>query len=275
MTNASTYSILLLRFVLNLGNEETNFLKGELTMKKNRVLSIVLTFLMVLLCFCFIACNGVPGSGESITPSVKVKVIFNGNGATSGSMGNQTFVVGECNNLIVNTYEKEGYNFVGWSTKLDETAEYSNQAELLLNENFATSNEFEASENTITLYAVWEKKEFLVFFDRGNGDDIIIETVDYMDYITVPENPTRVGYKCVGWTLDNNRVGEYNFNTPVIENTILYAKWEELYHTITVDFAGLMENREVQIRDGEILPALNTMPSITGYNCEGLYYDAE
>ena len=46
-----------------------------------------------------------------------------------------------------------------------------------------------------------------------------------------PEEPTRVGYKFVGWYLDSEYKTEYKFdNMPITEYTVLYAKFDKLQY---------------------------------------------
>ena len=51
--------------------------------------------------------------------SPKDTIIFNGNGADGGTMGNQQVFQGEPTKLNVNTYTKSGYAFNGWNTRAD------------------------------------------------------------------------------------------------------------------------------------------------------------
>jgi len=81
-------------------------------------------------------------------------VSFDANNGT-GSMNGQGFVPGEEQNLIANTFTRDGYTFTGWNTKADGTGvSYGDGAAFKLDAN-ATSG--------VTLYAQWG--------DGGNDDN--------------------------------------------------------------------------------------------------------
>ena len=87
------------------------------------------------------------------------KVTFNGNGATGGSMSDQTFYHGESKALTANAFTRTDYKFVGWSENSTATsATWTNGASIAL-----TSNK--------TLYAVWE--EDLIFSGRDIGNIVL------------------------------------------------------------------------------------------------------
>ena len=90
------------------------------------------------------------------------KVTFNGNGATGGSMSDQTdFYHGESKALTSNAFTRTDYKFVGWSESSTATsATWSNGASITL-----TSNK--------TLYAVWE--EDLIFSGRDIGNIVLAD----------------------------------------------------------------------------------------------------
>lgn len=92
-------------------------------------------------------------TGDPLRSQIKFKVnknyqvAFNGNGATSGSMENQTFLYEQAQNLSANAFSKIGHTFNGWNTASDGSgANYGNQQSV---KNIATTN------NTLTLYAKW------------------------------------------------------------------------------------------------------------------------
>lgn len=75
------------------------------------------------------------------------QVAFNGNGASSGSMENQTFLYNQAQSLRANTFTKVGHSFDGWNTAADGSGiSYGNQQSV---RNLTSAN------STITLYAKW------------------------------------------------------------------------------------------------------------------------
>lgn len=81
---------------------------------------------------------------------IKYKIKFDGNGATSGSMSTKQCKYGTSYKLTANKYKKEGYTFVGWSTKKNGKGETYTDKEKIKN---LTSEK----DKTITLYAQWKK----------------------------------------------------------------------------------------------------------------------
>jgi uncharacterized repeat protein (TIGR02543 family) len=59
-------------------------------------------------------------------------VTFAGNGATSGSMSNQSIESGSPTNLSANAFVRTGYTFAGWATSSGGAVVYSNQEEVTL-----------------------------------------------------------------------------------------------------------------------------------------------
>lgn len=74
-------------------------------------------------------------------------VAYNANGG-SGSMSNTTHTYDSAKSLTKNTFTKEGYMFMGWSTSSSGNVEYIDGESV---KNLATSG-------TITLYAVWVRE---------------------------------------------------------------------------------------------------------------------
>ena len=75
------------------------------------------------------------------------QVAFNGNGATTGSMTNQTFLYNQSQALKANAFSKVGHTFGGWNTAANGSGtNYSNQQSV---KNLTNPN------TTVTLYAKW------------------------------------------------------------------------------------------------------------------------
>lgn len=65
-------------------------------------------------------------------------------------------------------------------------------------------------------------------FDSNGGTDVAaIENLEYGDYVTEPEPPTREGYVLCGWYSDENCIYIWDFETMTVPHSLmLYAKWE-------------------------------------------------
>ncbi len=121
---------------------------------------------------------------------------------------------------VPNEPTKQDYEFKGWYKE----ATLVNQWDFAID--LVTSD--------IILYAKWSEKKlpestFVVMFDSNGGSkvaaikDIIVNTA-----ITKPENPIKSGYDFIGWYRDSSLNSQWNFGKDVVlEDMILYAKWEE------------------------------------------------
>lgn len=103
-------------------------------------------------------------------------VNYNGNGSDSGSMSTQLIYSNQSTALIKNAFKKEGYTFVGWTRDTStEVVYYKDQASVI---NIANPGE------TITLYAVWQDDNAMIFVDSNTGD-----------YPIISSTATNTGYK--------------------------------------------------------------------------------
>ncbi len=160
-------------------------------------------------------------------------VVFNGNGATSGSMANQSFVYGTYQNLTANAYSRTGYTFMGWSRS--RTAVRPTYTDGQSVRNLTTGS-------TITLYAVWDANEYTLTFNANGGtvspSSITVsygQTYGYYLGGSLPV-PTRIGYLFSGWT--TTRTGNFStderfaFDTyDIAGDSTLYARWQETWYS--------------------------------------------
>ena len=90
-----------------------------------------------------------------------------------------------------------------------------------------------AVEGNLTLTAKWEKNRYKVVYKLESSDLTYFDTaeVEYEGTVNAPEKtPGKEGHTFSRW-LKNGE--EYNFNTPVTENTILVAEWSVNKVTVT------------------------------------------
>lgn len=114
---------------------------------------------------------------------------------------------------------KEGYDFISW--QLD-------------GKDFDFSTKITKD---ITLIATWEKKvtntttiRHKITFDSAGGSAVPYKMVDKTKAVSKPADPTRSGYKFIGWYLNNTL---YNFSKGVYDNITLVAKWQQVQSNIT------------------------------------------
>ncbi len=171
------------------------------------------------------------------------QVIFDGNGNTSGSMTPQPYTYGQTKPLNPNTFSKTGYNFKGWNSNKEQAVagvvEYQNSA------NYS----YETTQNSVTLYAVWQPYTYYVIFN-GNGNtsgNMNTQQFSYDERKALSENTfVRTGYTFVGWAKNTDGSGTTYTNEEEVSNltdvdngqVFLYAKWEANTYRVVFDGNG-------------------------------------
>ncbi|MDO5564558.1 MAG: InlB B-repeat-containing protein, partial [Eubacteriales bacterium] len=134
--------------------------------------------------------------------------------------------------LKKNAYYRDGYDFIGWSTKSDvKVAEYKGDGSDVGKFNFTTT-----SNATYTLYAIWKARNYTVYFkatpDVINGTNFIsgddtseTYTFDKIQKLATP-NITRDGYLFKEWILVNPATNS-NYKTK-------YASAQEVLNLTTL-----------------------------------------
>ncbi len=197
-------------------------------------------------------------------------IIFYGNGATSGSMGNQT--IENSGNLNVNAYSRTGYTFDGWATSATGGKVYNNQASI-----YATSGD----KGNVPLYAHWVANKYTVSFNQqsGTGGSGNI-TATYDANMPTVSVPTRTGYTFNGYfDAASGGTRYYNANGSSARtwnktaNTTLYAQWTANTYSVTLNKQnGTGGSNSVTATYNANMPSA-TMPTRTGYTFNG-YFDA-
>jgi uncharacterized repeat protein (TIGR02543 family) len=150
------------------------------------------------------------------TPATSYTVTFNGNGATGGSMANETASAPTA--LTANAFVDAGYTFAGWNTAANGTGtSYANGA----------TYPFSAS---ATLYAQWTPATSYTVTFNGNGatgGSMANETASAPTALTANAF-TRTGYTFAGWNTAANGTGTSYANGatyPFSASATLYAQW--------------------------------------------------
>lgn len=156
------------------------------------------------------------------------EVSFNSNGG-SGEMLPQKFEYGAQANLNVNTFNKEGYTFIGWATTQNGLPVYDDKDSFII-----------GSANVI-LYAIWKANDYKVIFDSNGGSGTMSPlNATYDKAVNLSENTyTNTGYKFLGWATSSE--GEVVYEDCELVNNLqtkgeitLYAKWEKILYTFTI-----------------------------------------
>ena len=168
---------------------------------------------------------------NSTKQTVTYKVIFNGNGSTSGSMKNQSIKYGTGTKLTANAFKRKGYTFKGWNTKADGSGkDYADKAD--------GSKLSKKNGSSVTLYAQWKKKNYTITYNLNNGTNAKENPAKYnIKTATITlKNPTRKGYTFKGWYTDSNYKNQIKqIKKGSTGNKTLYAKWSANKYTITFD----------------------------------------
>ena len=145
--------------------------------------------------------NLATASGATVTLTAQwtantYTVKFNGNGATGGTMADQTYTYAAAQALRANAFTRLGYAFDKWNTQADGAGtSYNNQQ--------SVSNLVSAAGGSITLYAQWIANSYSVTLQPNGGT--FAGTTNSTTYTQsfgtnkVIGDPTRTGYTFVGW----------------------------------------------------------------------------
>ena len=162
-----------------------------------------------------------------IFTETKYTVKFDANGGT-GSMKDQVYTYGTSQAITANSYTRDGYNFLGWSTDKSATkATYTDKQTL-------------KAEKDMTLYAVWEAADLTITYKSNGGTGSMgDQTFKYGSSVTLTKNSfKREGYNFKGWAYrqDATEIALSDGETKSDWKTgaILWAVWEKSYSDITV-----------------------------------------
>lgn len=167
-------------------------------------------------------------------------IVYNGNGATRGSMSDQVVAYDSTVNLKKNTYQKANYTFQGWNTRSDgKGTSYTDQQQV---KNLTNGG------GTITLYAQWKPMNYTIHFE-GNGHtggSMTDQIVTYDTTVTLKKNQfTKKNYTFEGWNTRSDGTGTSYKDQQQIKNltsggsTInLYAQWKPMKYTVHFEGNG-------------------------------------
>nr|MCR4891416.1 InlB B-repeat-containing protein [Lachnospiraceae bacterium] len=111
-------------------------------------------------------------------------------------------------------WEDDEYVFVGWYTEPDGGGTE------FVDGTLATGD--------LDLFAYWKKADpiyYTVTFEMNGGPDIESQRVLKGNTAKKPSTPVRVAYNFKGWYKDKKFKKEFDFTTPITEDTTIYARW--------------------------------------------------
>lgn len=115
-------------------------------------------------------------------------------------------------------------------------------------------------------------------FKAENGTDDLTQEIIKGQKAQEPAEPVKEGYEFLGWFAGENAVERFDFNTPIEEDTTLYARWEEIKYTVTFDPANGEKEWTVKVPSGNTLARPEKDPikenhTFLGWQLDGENYD--
>lgn len=157
--------------------------------------------------------------------------------------------------LKENTFERKGYKFKGWNTKVDGTGKsYTDKQEITINDN-------------LTLYAQWEPINYKIMFYANGGmgwpyeEEFIYDVEKLLPKCTF----TKEGYNFIGWNTELDGTGQaYSGERKVLNLTDkndgeieLYAQWKPIKYTLKFnsnDGIGTMDDIKLNYDERKKIP---------------------
>lgn len=165
-------------------------------------------------------------------------VIFDGNGATSGSMAEVKVQEGENFTAPKNSFKKKGYTFAGW--KVENTSHIYKEGEEISLSDWGEDSDPD-SDVTVTLTAQWTNAVYKITYKLKGGKNAASNPATYAysenGYKITLADPTRAGYAFQGWYSDSSyKTLVKTINTKKTGNITLYAKWKKDKYAAYKDF---------------------------------------
>ena len=107
--------------------------------------------------------------------------------------------------------DRDGYDFTVWYRDEAQTQKFVFTAPINCN---------------IRLYAGWKRKFCYVRFLAGGLANPTTQKIAYGSTAVEPDL-SFPGYVLEGWYTEETCINRYNFNTKVVRNLLLYAKWKQ------------------------------------------------
>ena len=108
----------------------------------------------------------------------------------------------------------------------------------------------------------------ITFVENGANEDVADITAAYGEKVAAPAQPTKNGFKFLGW-FEDGATTAYVFDTMPLGGTTLTAKWEEIKYTITFDENGGSTVTDIEAVAGADISVPATAQ--TGYEFLGWY----
>ncbi len=101
---------------------------------------------------------------------------------------------------------------------------------------------------------IFSNQKYTVTFDSKGGTLVEAQEVKKNETATEPADPTREGYIFLGWYTSETSTVEYDFNTKVVENITLFARWGQ--NQEITDISIDLKETELTVDDEVLLSAI-------------------
>lgn len=184
---------------------------------------------------------------------IEYTIKFDGNGATSGSLGDIKMKYDVYTTLPANVYKQPYHKFMGWNTNKYGRGTKCSDAETI-------KNLTDVDGSVVTLYAQWEIYHYTIKYianlaTKGSVADTVC---DYDKYYQIRANAyERLGYQFIGWNTISDgtgtayKEGQQVMKLSDVDGDVikLYARWKENPYTISYNGNGSHEG---------VIPDVNT-----------------
>ena len=159
---------------------------------------------------------------------------------------------------------KEHFDFSGWFTD----SSYSDKWDF---------SKDKVEQTAMTLYAKWTGVNCTVSFDSQGGSAVASQSVAFNTPLIKPSDPVKRNFTFAGWYIEKECENQWNFDSPVLENMTLYAKWDAIPgDTCVVRFdtqgGSDVETQTVPVGSTLVKP---TDPVFAGYTFAGWFKDPQ
>jgi uncharacterized repeat protein (TIGR02543 family) len=196
---------------------------------------------------------------------------FDSNGAlnNTGSMGSIICDYGLEYSLPENTFTSAGASFLGWA----QTAESS---EILYTDGQTVKNLSSKDNDRIILYAIWQFSDYhIITYELSGGENSSNNKRKFLESQVVDiyePDAAPAGYKFDGWYTDpdysiESRTTGWQPGT-YTDDITLYAKWQALTYTVTLNDRG--STSQVTVAYDDYLADIS-VPELTGATFGGYY----
>ncbi len=152
-------------------------------------------------------------------------ILFDGNGATSGSMAPQEFDIDPPEDITLNAnkFVKTNYKFKSWNTKADGTGT-----------SYPDKGSYSTAAGGVTLYAQWEQSAYAVSYDpNGGGGSMPADNVTVGQSVKLKDSgfTPKPGQIFAGWNTEKDGSGDTyaaGESYQPEDDITMYAQWKDI-----------------------------------------------